>query len=67
MSDVNWRKKARSGDSDDDRGLSVGAFAAIMLGAFLVVAACALVGGWVGLIGIVVTAVALIGFSATRL
>ncbi|MDX6757933.1 MULTISPECIES: hypothetical protein [Streptomyces] len=60
-------KKARAADADCDRGLSVGAFAAIMLGAFLVVAACALVGGWVGLIGIVVTAVVLIGFSVTRL
>ncbi|MFI5671213.1 hypothetical protein [Streptomyces sp. NPDC051704] len=60
-------KKTRAADSDDDRGLSVGVFAAIMLGAFLIVAACALVGGWVGLIGIVVTAVLLIGFSATRL
>ncbi|MET9883290.1 hypothetical protein ABZZ20_09040 [Streptomyces sp. NPDC006430] len=60
-------KKTRSADSDDDRGLSVGAFAAIMFGAFIVVAACALVGGWAGLIGIVVTAVVLIGWSATRL
>ncbi|WP_256986820.1 hypothetical protein [Streptomyces sp. BR123] len=37
------------------------------VGVFLIVAACVLVGGWVGLIGIVVTAVVLIGFSVTRL
>ncbi|MFB6613211.1 hypothetical protein ACFCV9_03110 [Streptomyces sp. NPDC056367] len=60
-------KKTPAADTDHDRGLSVGALVAIMLGAFLIVAACALVGGWVGLIGIVVTVVVLIGFSVTRL
>lgn len=42
-------------------------FAALMLAAFIIVALCALLGGWPGLIGIVVTAVVLIGFAATRL
>ncbi|MCX5303066.1 hypothetical protein OG304_06315 [Streptomyces sp. NBC_00160] len=63
---MNWTKKTRATDSDD-RGLSASAFAALMLGAFAVVAVCALVGGWAGLIGIVVTAVILIGFAAARL
>ncbi|AKL68303.1 hypothetical protein [Streptomyces sp. Mg1] len=67
VSGVNWMKRTRAADTDHDRGLSAGAFAALMLGAFLIVATCALVGGWVGLIGIVVTAVVLIGFSVTRM
>lgn len=66
MSPVNWMKKKRAADSDD-RGLSARAFAALMLGAFIVVAVCALVGGWAGLVGIVVTAILLIGFAAARL
>ncbi|WP_405018067.1 hypothetical protein OHV05_14780 [Kitasatospora sp. NBC_00070] len=52
---------------NNDRGLSARAFAALMLGAFTVVAACALLGGWAGLIGIVVTVVALVAFAAARL
>ncbi|MFI1361219.1 hypothetical protein ACH4TV_47840 [Streptomyces sp. NPDC020898] len=59
-------KKTQTTGSDD-RGLSAWAFAALMLGAFTVVVVCALVGGWAGLIGIVVTAVVLIGFAAARL
>ncbi|MEU7033522.1 hypothetical protein ABZ958_07535 [Streptomyces sp. NPDC046237] len=59
-------KKTRPTDSDD-RGLSAWKFAALMLAAFTIVAVCALLGGWAGLIGIVVTAVILIGFAATRL
>lgn len=54
-------------EDSDDRGLSAWAFTALMLGAFAVVAACALLGGWVGLTGIVVTAVVLIGFAASRM
>ncbi|WP_229334363.1 hypothetical protein [Streptomyces flavotricini] len=60
------KTKAHAEDSDD-RGLSARAFAALMLGAFAVVAACALLGGWAGLTGIVITAVILIGFAATRM
>ncbi|MER7730046.1 hypothetical protein ABTX80_04095 [Streptomyces erythrochromogenes] len=51
----------------DDRGLSAWAFAAMMLGTFAIVVACALLGGWAGLTGIVITAVILIGFAATRM
>lgn len=51
----------------DDRGLSAWSFAVIMLAAFAVLAVCALVGGWAGLIGIVATAIILVGFAATRL
>ncbi|WP_406269245.1 hypothetical protein OHT93_15975 [Streptomyces sp. NBC_00191] len=47
--------------------MSAWAFTALMLGAFAVVAACALLGGWAGLTGIVVTAVVLIGFAASRM
>lgn len=43
------------------------AFAALILGAFTIVAAFVLLGGWPGLIGIAITAVVLIGFAATRL
>ncbi|MFE0631184.1 hypothetical protein ACFW3D_30035 [Streptomyces sp. NPDC058864] len=57
----------REAANTDDRGLSPWAFAALMLGAFAIVAAFALLGGWPGLIGIVITAVALIGFVAARL
>ncbi|MGW5346174.1 hypothetical protein [Streptomyces sp. HUAS TT3] len=39
----------------------------LMPGAFAIVAACALPGGWAGLTGIVITAVILIGFAATRM
>ncbi|WP_405421626.1 hypothetical protein [Streptomyces erythrochromogenes] len=63
---MNWTKMARATDSDD-RGLSAWAFAALMLGAFIVVAVCALMGGWAGLIGIAVTAVLLISFAIARL
>lgn len=59
-------QKRRPEDSDG-RGLSAWAFAALMLGAFTIVAVCALVGGWAGLAGIVVTAVILIAVAATRL
>ncbi|MFJ8406364.1 hypothetical protein ACIQ9K_38795 [Streptomyces microflavus] len=53
--------------SSADRGLPPWAFAALMLGAFTIVAAFVLLGGWPGLIGIAITAVVLIGFAATRL
>lgn len=59
-------KKKRATDTDD-RGLPAWKFGALMLGAFTSVAGCALVGGWVGLIGIAATAVVLIGFAASRL
>ncbi|WP_406304546.1 hypothetical protein OHA61_22470 [Streptomyces sp. NBC_00885] len=61
------RKTKTHAEDSDDRGLSAWAFTALMLGAFAVVAACALLGGWAGLTGIVVTAVVLIGFAATRM
>lgn len=38
-----------------------------MLGTFAVVTACALLGGWAGLTGIVITAVILVGFATTRM
>ncbi len=63
---VTWSKK-RPAAVDDDRSLSVKALAALTLGAFAVVAGCALVGGWAGIIGIAVTAVLLIAFAAIRL
>ncbi|MFD6973694.1 hypothetical protein [Streptomyces sp. NPDC059979] len=59
-------RKTKEQDSDD-RGLSAWAFTALLLGAFAVVAACALVGGWPGLVGIAVTAVLLTCFAAYRL
>ncbi|WP_406110698.1 hypothetical protein OG698_47595 [Streptomyces sp. NBC_01003] len=52
---------------NDDRGLSGWGFAALMLGAFVAVALFALLGGWPGLAGIVVTVVLLTGFAAHRL
>ena len=61
------RKTKTHAEDSDDRGLSAWAFTALMLGAFAVVAACALLGGWAGLTGIVVTAVVLIGFAASRM
>lgn len=66
MSTVTSIKKKPTA-ADSDRGLSAKAFAALMLGAFAVVAGCALAGGWAGLIGIAVTAVLLIAFAASRL
>ncbi|AYV33012.1 MULTISPECIES: hypothetical protein [Streptomyces] len=66
MRTVTKKAKTHAEDSDD-RGLSAWAFAALMLGAFAIVAACALLGGWAGLTGIVITAVILIGFAATRM
>ncbi|MET7622022.1 hypothetical protein [Streptomyces sp. NPDC005408] len=63
---MTWIKKKPTTDGDD-RGLSAKAFAALLFGAFAVVAGCALVGGWAGLIGIAVTAVLLTTFGATRL
>ncbi|MFJ7587496.1 hypothetical protein ACIQZO_08860 [Streptomyces sp. NPDC097617] len=59
-------RKNRTQDSDD-RGMSAWAFAALLLSAFVVVAACALIGGWFGLVGIAVTAILLTGFAAYRL
>lgn len=61
------RKTKTQAEDSDDRGLSVRAFTALMLGALAVVGALALLGGWAGLIGIVVTAVVLIGFAASRM
>ncbi|MFJ9139079.1 MULTISPECIES: hypothetical protein [unclassified Streptomyces] len=52
---------------NDDRGLSGWGFAALMLGAFVAVALFALLGGWSGLVGIVVTVALLTGFGARRL
>lgn len=59
--------RKRAEEDGDDRGMPAWAFAAVMVGAFAVVAVCALIGGWVGLTGIVVTAVALIVFAAARM
>ncbi|MCX5275033.1 MULTISPECIES: hypothetical protein [Streptomyces] len=61
------RKTKTQAEDSDDRGLSVRAFTALMLGALAVVGALALLGGWAGLIGIVITAVVLIGFAASRM
>jgi hypothetical protein len=61
------RTKKTESEGGDDRGLSAWAFAALILGAFAIVAVCALVGGWAGLTGIVVTAVALIVLAVARL
>ncbi|MFD5259132.1 hypothetical protein ACFWM5_40810 [Streptomyces bobili] len=63
---MTWTKNTRSAASDD-RGLPAWAFAGLMLAAFTIVAACALVGGSPGLLGIVATAVIAIAFAATRL
>ncbi|MFG2451700.1 hypothetical protein ACGFSG_20170 [Streptomyces sp. NPDC048512] len=52
---------------NDTRGLSGRRFAALMLGAFAAVALFALLGGWSGLVGIVVTVALLTGFGARRL
>lgn len=51
----------------DGRGLSALAFAALLLAAFVVVAVCAVIGGWPGLAGIAVSAVLLAAFAAHRL
>ncbi|MCY0962008.1 hypothetical protein [Streptomyces sp. H27-H5] len=61
-------QRNRAQDKDlDDRGWSAQAFAALLLAAFAVVAVCALIGGWPGLVGIAVTAIVLIGIAAYRL
>jgi hypothetical protein len=61
-----WIKK-RITAVNGERGLSSRGFAALTLGAFAVVAGCALAGGWAGLIGIAVTAALLIIVAATLL
>jgi hypothetical protein len=63
---VTWIKNKPTA-ADGDRGLSSRGFAALTLGAFAVVAGCALAGGWAGLIGIAVTAALLVTLAATLL
>lgn len=59
--------RKRTQEDGDDRGMSAWAFSTIVVGAFAIVAVCALIGGWVGLSGIVVTAAALIVFAGARM
>ncbi|PCG81508.1 hypothetical protein CIB93_35020 [Streptomyces sp. WZ.A104] len=66
MCSVKRTKRTRAANGDY-HGLSAWMFVALMLGGFVVVTVCALVGGWAGLIGIVVTAFILIALAAARL